>query len=318
MSKIGAIRLLGDSAVALPGFDTGSTPYISIKTSEALWNGMQTEDPSDTAGRRLFERNAEINPKTSGLISNPRWLWSDFVADQSVDSDAMFIFAPHELIFAQQHEEVVKSMVLQKTHYSEFLRRHDRRSGKIGVFEIKTDNWFAGTGLVMWQCQQLLKKLDANKTVSLTQLKAAFDKLSKRTRTLSIMSATQINPSIKNLILEESLMGRLTGSLSKSKWVTFQLGFQQSDTSDKDLLNTQIDAALKSIIKTIENKQLGFARIIISCSLEQMSLLKANGNFLQFDRMQQAFGFKWIHQPAPIASQILTGKDAIHFSYAVK
>lgn len=317
MSKIGAIQLLGDNASALPGFNAG-TPYISVKPSEALWNGMQTEDPIDPVGRRLFERNAEIIPKTSGLIEQPLWLWSDFVADQSVENDAMFIFAPHERLFSQQHEEIMKSLVLQKTHYSDFLRKHDRRSGKIKAFEIKTNNWFAGTGLVMWQCQQLLNKLDENKAVSLSQLKKAFEQFAARTRTVSVMSVSQLNPKTRNLILDESFMGRLTGSLSKSNWVSFQLGVQGAATSDKDSLLTQVDSALSSLISSIESKQLGFARVVISCSVEQMAMLKDQSLFLQFDRMQKSFGFKWVHQPAPIASQILTGKNAIHFSYALK
>jgi hypothetical protein len=49
-----------------------------------------------------------------------------------------------------------------------------------------------------------------------------------------------------------------------------------------------------------------------------LEALKGNAAFLQFDRMQSSHGFKWVHQPSAITSQILTGKDAIHFSYAVK
>lgn len=317
MSKIAAIQLLADSTSALPGFDQGAD-FIAIKPGEVLWNGMQTEDPVCVVDRRLFHRNAEINMKTSGLVKQPRWLWSDFVADQSIEKDAMFIFAPHEQLFSQQHEEIMKSLVLQKTYYSDFLRRHDRRSGKIKAFEVKTQNWFAGTGLVVWQCQQVLKKLDVNKTVSLSQLKKAFDQLAKRTRTISIMSAAHIHPKTRSLILNESFVGRLSGNLSKSNWVNFQLGVQMADTSDKDSLSTQIDTTLNSLIESIEDRQLGFARVVISCSLDQMAMLKEQSNFLQFDRMQKKYGFKWVHQAAPIASQILTGKNAIHFSYALK
>jgi hypothetical protein len=318
MSKVGSIMLLGDSAVALPGFDSKKTPYIAVKTGEVIWNGMQCEEPSDGVSRRLFTDNAEINATTSGLIENPRWRWADFLAEQSIECDAMFIFAPHATLFPQQHSEILKSLVLQKTHYSEFFRRHQRKTGKLKTFEIKTDNWFAGVGLVIWQCQQILSKLDPEKAVSLSQLKSAFEQLSKRTRTISIMSTQQISPVTRKQILDESFLGRLTGSLGKSKWVSFQLGYQQSDSSDKDSFQTQLDAALKSMIAAIEGKKLGFSRIVISCNTNQLAQLKNNATFLQFDKMQKAYGYKWVHQPAAISSQILTGKDAVHFSYAIK
>jgi hypothetical protein len=318
MSKVGSIMLLGDSASALPGFDSTQTPYIAIKPGEVIWNDMQCEDPLDTVSRRLFADNAEIRMNTSGLIEEPRWLWADFLADQSIESDAMFIFAPHEMLFPQQHSEIVKSLVLQKTHYTDFFRRHQRKTGKIKAFEIKTNNWFTGVGLVIWQAQQVLSKLDPEKSVSLAQLKNAFEELSKRTRTISIMATQHIHSVTRKQILDESFLGRLTGSLGKSKWVTFQLGVHQSDTSEQDSLNIQVDAALKSMINDIESKKLGFSRIVISCNTEQLALLKNNATFLHFDRLQKTFGFKWVHLPAAIGCQILTGKDAIHFSYAVK
>lgn len=318
MSSLSSIRLLGDSAAALPGFETGKSPFICIKPAEILWNGMQTQDPSDSADRLLFHANAEINPSTSGLIEKPRWFWSDYLAEKSVDFDALFIFAPHQAIFPQQMDEIMKSLVLQKTHYAPFLRNHDRKTGKIKSFVVKTENWFSGIGLIMWQSQQLLNKINTDKAVSLTQLKSLFEQLSRRTRTLTIMPTAQLNKWIRDQVVEQSLLGRLTGSMQKNKWLTFELGFHRADTSDKDSLPALIDHTMRTIIEVIENKKLGFSRIIITCHSEQLQHLKKSASFLQFDRMQETYKFKWVHQPPSVTSQILTGKDAIHFSYAVK
>jgi hypothetical protein len=318
MSIVSSIRLFGDSATALPGFESEKSPFICVKPSEIMWNGMQTIDPADGADRQLFCRNAEINPNTSGLVEYPRWRWADVLAEISIEYDAIFIFAPHQDIFPAQMDEIVKAMVAQKTQYAPFLRQHDRKTGKLKSFTVKTENWFGGVGLIIWQCQQLLNKLDGSKAVSLTQLKSYFEQLSKRTRTVSIMRSQQLNKWIRDSVVEESFFGRLTGSVGKSQWLTFELGHQLSDTSEKDTLDALIDQTFKSLIEQIENKKLGFSRVVVSCNQEQLERLRKNSVFLQLDKMQTTHKFKWVHQPASVTSQILTGKDAIHVSYAVK
>lgn len=318
MSQVSQIRLLADSACALPGFGTEKTPSLSIKPGEVLWNDMQAEEPSDSHARQLFSTNAEVNQSTSGLVETPRFTWEDWIADQFVDADSIFIFCPHATLFQQQHDEIVQAMVAQKTKYVDFYRQHDRKTGKLKSFEVKTENWFSGIGLILWQCHMFLSKLDPEKRVSLTDLKNIFQELSRRTRTVSILSTKSMHPFFRDIILDESLMGRLTGNLGRSKWVSFELGVKLSDTSEKDSLATQIDAKLRALIDVIEAKRLSFPRVVITCDQKQMHELKNSSTFLQFDKLQSAYGFRWIHQPAPISSQILTGKDAVHISYAIK
>ena len=318
MSKVGAILLTTDSAGALPGFETEKHPFIHVKPGEVVWNGMQTEEPLDPRERQLFFKNAEVNEKTSGLIEDPRWYWADSIADVSIEHDAIFVFAPHEQIFEQQITEIVKAQVLQKTHYIEFFRRHTRQSGKLKTFTVKTHNWFAGVGLVAWQAQQVLMKQDPNRSVSLAQIKLLFEQLSARTRTFSIMPCHQLHPFTRDQILEQSMVDKLRGNMGRNKWISFELGHKTNLVGERESLQQHLNDFLSTLNAQIIDKRMAFSRLIISCSNEQMAELKSNPAFLQMDKLQKAEGFKWLHQPAPITAQILTGKDAIHFSYSLK
>lgn len=318
MSKVALIRLIGDTSGTLPGFGSEKTPNTSVKPSEVRWNDMNTEEPDDALCRQHFCDRSEIIAKSSGVVTKERWAWADWIADQSVEAEAVFAFAPHHDLFLTQHNEIVQALVQQKTQYRDFFQRHDRKTGHLKSFIIRTENWFTGIGLIIWQCQALLINLGQEKRVSLTEVKAYFDRIAKRTRTVSILPSRQLNAEFRDQILEENLFSRLTGSLSKSAWVSFVLGVQQSQRSEKESLNALLNTYLSELIKIIENRQLAFSRIVISCNSQQLAVLKTQAAFLEFDRMQSAFGFKWIHHTPPISAQILTGKDAIHISYAIK
>lgn len=318
MSKIGHIRLVGDTSTTLPGLGTENTPNLSIKPCEIRWNDMHTEEPDDVACRQHFNDRSEINAKTSGLPKAERFSWADWIADQSIDADAVFAFAPNKLLFPEQNESMVQALVQQKTQYSDFFKHHGRKTGHLKSFIIRTENWFTGIGLILWQCQALLLRHDTESRVSLTELKSLFDRIANRTRTVSLVRAKQLNSDYRDMILEEGMLGRLAGGFGKNDWVSFMLGHQSTAPSDRESLDTLLNRHLQDVIRLVEKNQLAFSRIVISCGQQQLEKLKAQKDFLQLDRMQASHQFRWLHHVAPISAQVLCGKDAIHISYAVK
>ena len=318
MTKDASILLLTDSSSALPGFGTENFPFVSVKPGEVVWNGMQTEDPIDPQDRILFQQHAEVIERSSGLVDEPRWQWGDSIADRSVDYDSVFVFAPHEDIFIQQMDEIVNAQVLQKTHYAPFVKSHGRQTGKLKSLVIKTHNWFAGIGLAVWQCHQLLNKVATSQSMPLSHVKKYFEQLSARTRTVSIMPCNQLHPWTRNQIIDESLMSKMRGNIGRTRWISVELGKREAQVSERESMEVQLETQLQKIITVILEGKLGFSRIVVSCSNAQLAVLKKTPAFLQLDKMQSAHKFKWLHQPAPITAQILTGKDAIHLSYSSK
>ena len=318
MSKVESVLLLTDTASALKGFDSDSFPNIRVKPSEVRWNDMQMEDSIDAIDRLLFSDNAEVNERTSGVVADTRWKWGDSIADASVDYDSVFLFAPHEDIFQQQMAEVVNAQVLQKTHYSAFFKQHGRQTGKLKSFVIKTNNWFAGIGLTVWQCHQLLNKTNSGQPLPLAHLKKYFEQLSSRTHSIAVIPCHQLHPWTRNLLVDESMLSKMRGNLGRTKWISIGLSQRTPEVSERDSMEAQLEIQLQKIITVISQKKLSFSRIIFSCSNLQMSALKKHPAFLQLDKMQVPYKFKWLHQPAPILAQVLTGKDPIHISYSAK
>jgi len=318
MSKTGSILLLADTAGALQGFESESFPHIRVKPSEVRWNDMQMEDSIDPVDRLLFSDNAEIIERTSGLVTDSRWRWSDSIADASIDYESVFVFAPHEDIFQQQITEIVNAQVQQKTIYSHFFKQHGLQSGKLKSFVIKTNNWFAGIGLTVWQCHQLLNKVSSGEPMPLAHVKKYFEQLSSRTRTVSIMPCHQLHPWTRSQLIDESLFSKMRGNIGRTKWISLTLSQRTPEVSERDSMEAQVEVQLQKIITIISQKKLAFTRIVINCTKQQLSILKKQPAFLQLDKMQGPNKFKILHEPASILAQILTGKDAIHISYSSK
>ncbi|MFQ3229328.1 hypothetical protein [Reinekea sp.] len=316
MSTVESIALITDSASYISGLPNAAN--IHLKQGEVIWNDMQCEDPPDGYARQLFFQNAEVNERTSGLIKNSKFNWADSLAEHSIEQDALFMFAPHQDIFPQQLEEMINAQVRQKTQYIEFFSRHKIKTGKLKTFIIKTESWFTGTGLIVWQCQHLLSKIETDKSVPLTQLKRYFEQITARTRTVSIMPCNQLNPWTRSQIIEESMLSKLRGNMGRTKWISIELGIDITEVSQRDSLEVQVESQLKNVIEAIKAKKLAFPRIVISCSDAQLATLKSMASFTIFDALQSSHKFKWLHQPSSIMAQVLTGKDAVHISYSVK
>lgn len=316
MSTVESIALLTDSASYIAGISSAAN--IHLKQGEVVWNDMQCEDPPDNYARQLFSQSAEVNERTSGLIDNSKFSWADAIAEHSIEQDAIFMFAPHQDIFPQQLQEMINAQVKQKTQYIEFFSRHKIKTGKLKTFIIKTENWFTGTGLIVWQCQQILSKIGADKSIPLTQLKQFFEQITARVRTVSIMPCNQLNPWTRSQIVEESMLSKLRGNMGRTKWISIELGKGLTEVSQRDSLEVQVESQFQKVIDTIKASKLAFPRIIISCSDTQLATIKEMAAFSQFDALQATHKFKWLHQPSSIMAQILTGKDAVHISYSVK
>lgn len=316
MSKVNSIKLLSDSAAAISCFNETDMPNIAIKLADIAAEGSQIIDPIEYSERASFALSSASSDRFSHIVADPQHKWADFIAEQSIENDATYIFAPRQDMFPELHEEIIKAQIVQKTQYADFYEQHNRKTGMIKSFEIHTGNWFGGISLIMWQAQKLLQTKKPDDNVSLTQLKALFEQLSQRTVTYSIMSMAELSSWSHQQIVHDSLMERIGGGLAKDKWVTHQMSKDDVQIIEKGDLTNLIDQIFITLMMLIERKALAFNRIVISCTHEQLEMLKQTLAFQQIDQMQEYWKYQWVHQVPSVTSQILTGKSAIHISCA--
>ncbi|TCS38781.1 hypothetical protein [Reinekea marinisedimentorum] len=316
MSKVNSIKLVGDSTSYLSCFGNADMPNLAFKLADISSEGALLTDPFEYEARESFALSSSSSDQYSHIVAEPEHKWADFIAEQSIENDATYIFAPREDMFPEMHREILKAQVVQKTQYVNFYEQHNRKTGMIRYFEVQTGNWFGGISLIMWQAQKLLQTKDPEDLVSLTQLKGLFDKLSQRTVTYSIMSMTELNSWSHQQIVHDSLIDRIGGTLAKDKWVTHQMSKDDIQIIEKGDLTHLIDQIFITLMMLIERKALAFNRIIISCTHAQLDMLKETLAFQQIDQMQEYWKYRWVHQVPSITSQILTGKSAIHISCA--
>lgn len=314
MSKVNSIKLIGDSTSYLSCFDCPDMPNMAFKLTDISSEGGVITDPFEYEARESFAHSSSASDKYSHIVAAPEHKWADFIAEQSIENDATYIFSPRLDMFPEQHEEVIQAQIVQKTQYADFYEQHNRKTGMIKSLEVQTGNWFGGISLIMWQAQKLLQTKDPEDRVSLTQLKALFEKLSQRTVTYSIMSLAELSSWSHQQVVHDSLIDRLGGA--KEKWVTHQMSKDDIQVIEKGELTNLIDQIFITLMMLIERKALAFNRIIISCTHEQLEMLKDTLAFQQIDQMQEYWKYRWVHQVPSISSQILTGKSAIHISCA--
>jgi hypothetical protein len=316
MAKVNSIKLLGDSAAFLSCFNAADMPNLAFKLAEISSESTQLTDPLEYETRESFALSNDNTEKYTHLITHPEHKWADFIAEQSIENDATYIFTPQQDMFPELHEEILQAQIVQKTQYANFYERHNRKTGMIKSFDIQTGNWFGGISLIMWQAQKLLQTKKPEDRVSLSQLKTLFDQLSQRTVTYSIMSLAELSSWSHQQIVHDSLIDRLGGTLAKDKWVTHQMSKDDIQIIEKGDLPNQIDQVFITLMMLIERKALAFNRIIISCTHSQLDMLKQTLAFQQIDQMQEYWKYQWVHQVPSITSQILTGKSTIHISCA--
>jgi len=318
MSQASLISLACDSAASLSGQDLEKYPNIVIKPAEIIWNDMQTEDLNDSVARSLFSKNAEIIPATSGIIQNQKWNWTDFLVNHSVENDAIFIFLPNTVIYPNELDNAVASTMKLKTHFIDFFRKHDRKTGKIKHFVVNSGNVFGGIGLLLWQCQEFLLRMDPNKNLSLLQLKEVFERYSNRTKSILIMDNSAINKALKNKLSDPGLKNKLTAKLQRKQWLSVSLKKDDIDIGEQTSLEAQIVQHLSQLATVIEDQRMAFPRILISCSTQQWDYISSLEIFKLLGRYIEGTKIKLMHQQLSISAQILTGKNAIHISYSHK
>jgi len=318
MSQVSLITLTSDSAASLSGQDLSKFPNIAIKPAEITWNDMQTEDLNDSVARRLFSSNAEIIQSTSGFTVTPKWNWTDFLVEHSVEKDAIFVFLPHPAIYPNEQDNVVSSTMKLKTNFIDFFNMHHRKTGKIKHFVLNSGNIFCGVGLVMWQCQEILSRMDPEKSLSLLQLKEVFDRYARRTKTISIMDNASINTDFQKQLSEPGLKNMLSAKLKRKHWLSVTFTKDNVQMGDQLSLEAQITKHFSELANFIETEKLAFPRIVISCSTEQWTLISKLNIFGLLNRFIEGTNIKIMHQQSSLTAQVLTGKNAIHISYSHK
>lgn len=318
MSLAKVITLASDSAGSLSGLNLKQYPNLSVKPAEIVWNDMQTEDLNDSTARSLFSKNAEINNETSGFAKTERWNWLDFLVEQSIENDAVFVFVPHDVIYPEEQDQIIKATVHLKTGFIEFFKKHERKTGKIKHFIINSGNIFCGVGLVVWQCQEILSRMDPEKNLSLVQLKSVFERYAQRTKTISIMDCGSVSSGFKKQVMDQGFMDRFTSSLKRNQWLSVEFGSEALKLGDRLSLEAQITQHLSDLASIIERKQIAFPRVVIACSNEQWELLCGLDIYNQLVRFIKGTAVKIMHQQLSLTAQILTGKNSFHISYSQK
>lgn len=289
-----------------------------IKPADIVWNDMPIAEPEDVLTRQLFQQNAEIINKTSGLTFREIDPWSDFVADKAIKHETLWLVHAGSQLFVREHEHILNATVMLKTHYADLFKKYNKTSGHCKLGTIDSGTWFGGVGIATWQIASYLNKLGDSSKFSFTQVRGNLQKLAVRSKHLSIVNNQQVNSDIAGLMGKGKFLDSVKKTMLKEHWCLLESKKNQLVRTPMDSFNKALTNGLENMIVATQAGSLAFLGIVISCSQKQRTALSKNPSFLKLKTMEKTHQLKVIINELSISESILLGKDSIHFSYAEK